>query len=263
MSRKHLLVLLAAVFASAPAAVAQDFEGVVKLRTITVEREALSSRGFDDSQAILDLPMERILALRAELEPGGEMMYSEMETTFKGNLIRSDARGEDMVTWVVMNVESGTIQVVQPAEQMIMEMTSADMERMAAMGGGMPDQAGEMDITETGLSREINGFSCVAYDVSDGEETTRVWVSNDDPRLTETFRRFGEANAKMSMGEEVSAESLVAKFGFPVLTQRLTYDMYDVNEVVSFERGAVSSDVFELPAGYRKINMAQMMGIGR
>ena len=263
MRIRFVLALLALVLAPAPPASAQALEGVIKLRTISVDREGLYTRGFDDAEAILDMPIERILALRAELESDGYLNYEEVETTFKGDLVRSDISAEGMVAWIVMDLDKGTMQMVQPAENMVMEMTRADMERITAMSGDMEDMAPEMEVVETGLTRKINGWNCVAYDVSNYEETNRVWVSNDDPRLTKAYRSFGEAMTKMSMGEEVSADFLVAEHGFPILSQRVTDGMYDIDEVISFERGSVSDALFVIPAGYRKINMAQMMGIGR
>lgn len=265
MRLRPVPLVAAAAFACVLPATAQDIEGVIKMRSVSVSRDALSANDIDATEALFDVPIERILALRPRLEEDGDLTVSEVVTTIKGDLIRSDATGEDGVAWVIMDVKSGTIQVVQPEERMVMEMTAADMERMSAMAGAMGGGAAETpDVVETGLSREINGWSCLAYDVMTMDETTRVWVSNDDPRLAAAYKAFGEGMSKMGMGDdEVDAEFFVVQYGFPILTQRLGYDTYDVDEVLSFQRGGVSDDVFEVPEGYRKINMAQMMrGIG-
>jgi hypothetical protein len=159
-----------------------------------------------------------------------------------------------------MDLEKGIIRMFQPTEQMYIEWTKEDMERMKSM---MPDMGGtseQPEPRETGLSKSINGMKCVAYDVDADDGVTRVWVSKDNAQLVEAFAGLMESVNSMAMDEEeTDASTLVAKHGFPVLMLRLGYDMYEIEETLSVDRQSVSDDLFTPPAGYKKMTMADMM----
>ena len=128
MRMKSTFTLLAVMLLAVPsAAFAQQFEGVIKQRTISVETYALEDRGFEVSEAILDVATERILALREELEADGVMTVEEGEVHIKGNLIRMDMATEEGPAWATMDLDQGIMRMVQPNEQMYMEWTKEDM----------------------------------------------------------------------------------------------------------------------------------------
>ena len=264
MSRKSKLALLGLMALTAPqAAFAQQFEGVIKQRTIRVDLYALSDRDFDMSEAIFDVPADRILALRDELEADGAMTVEEATIYVKGNHIRSDMVDDEGPAYATTDLTSGVIRLFRPSEQMYIEWTKEDMERMAGMTGGMPmSDTGEMEATATGETRTINGMNCTAYDVETDEGTTRVWVSKDDAALADALLAMGERVNAMNMGDdEVDESFVVAKHGFPVLIQRLEYDSYEIEETMSVDRQSVSDDLFTPPTGWRKMSMADMMQI--
>ncbi len=259
MHTRHILPLLGAMAIATPTSAFAQFEGTIKIREISVTRDALVQRGFDMSNAIFDVPTERLLALRDNLVPDGDMTIVETGIYIKGNLMRTDVTAGEGPAYAIVDLESGTMQMFNPEEKSYIEMTKEDMERMRAMGGAMPMTSAKLEVTATGITRTINGMTCTAYDVATGEGTTRVWVSKDNPDIVESYRRFSERMQMMSMDEDVDEEYLVSKHGFPVLTQRLTYSMYEINEVMSVEQQSVSNDLFEPPAGWRKMTMADMM----
>ncbi len=261
MRMKSTFTLLAVMLLAVPsAAFAQQFEGVIKQRTISVEIYALEDRGFDMSEAIFDVATERILALREELEADGAMTVEEGEVHIKGNLIRMDMATEEGPAWATMDLDQGIMRMVQPNEQMYMEWTKADMERLRAM---MPDMGGASEEPEpraTGQTQTINGMTCVAYDMETDEGITRVWVSEDNAQLVKAFAGLMESVDAMDMEEGGQDEvMLVAKYGFPVLLQRLGYDMYEIEETLSVEQQSVADDLFTPPAGYEKRTMADLM----
>ncbi|MDH3292081.1 MAG: DUF4412 domain-containing protein [Gemmatimonadota bacterium] len=260
MRMKSSLTLLAAMILAVPsAATAQQFEGVIKHRTISVQKYALEDRGFDMSEAIFDVATERILALREELEADGVMTVEEAEVYIKGNLIRMDMATEEGPVYATMDLDQGIMRMVQPNEQMYMEWTETDMERMKTM---MPDRGGASEEGEpraTGQTRTINGMTCVAYDIETDDGTTRVWVSKDNAQLAKAFVGLMESMSAMSMEDETDESMLVAKYGFPVLMLRLGRDKYEIEETLSVDRKSVSDGLFTPPAGYKKMTMADMM----
>lgn len=261
MRMTSTLTLLAAMIVAAPsAAIGQQFEGVIKQRSVSVEKTALEDRNFDTSEAIFDVAIERILALREELEADGLMTVEETDIYIKGNLIRTDMATEEGPVYATMDLDQGIMRMVQPNEQMYIEWTKADMERMKAM---MPDMGGvseEREPRATGQTRTINGMTCVAYDIETDEATTRVWVSKDNAQLVKAFAGLIESVSAMTMEEDQADEAmLVAKHGFPVLVLRLGYGTYEIEETLSVNRQSVSDDLFTPPAGYKKMTMADMM----
>jgi hypothetical protein len=261
MQTKRLSTLLTVLAVAMPSlAFAQDFEGVVKQRTLSIESYALEDKGFDVSEAIFDVPLERILALRDELEADGTMMVEEATVYVKGNMIRSDMETEEGPAYVTMDLEKGIIRMFQPTEEMYIEWTKEDMERMKAMMPNMGGASEQPEPRETGLSKSINGMNCVAYDMETEEGATRVWVSKDNAQLVKAFAGLMESVSSMTMDEEdTDPSALVAKYGFPVLMLRLGYDTYSIEETLSVNRESVSDDLFTPPAGYKKMTMADMM----
>ena len=199
MYTKHILPLLGAMAIAAPTPVFAQFEGTIKMREISVTRDALVERGFDLSNAIFDVPTERLLALRDNLVPDGDMTIVEAAIYIKGNLIRTDVTASEDPGYATVDLESGTMRMFNPEEKSYMEMTEEDMERMRAMGGAMPMTSGELEVTATGITRTINGMTCTAYDVATDEGTTRVWVSKDNLDLVESYKRFSERMQMMNM----------------------------------------------------------------
>lgn len=258
----RMLTLVGTVMAVMPAGSQAQFEGVVKQRTISLDRSALEDKGFEVSESMFDVPTERILALRDELEGDGAMHVEEIAVYMKGRMVRSDMETDEGPMYAMMDLEQGIMRMVQPSQSRYIEITKQDMERMKSM---MPDMGGASSLQpeprETGLSKSINGMSCVAYDIDKDEGTTRVWVSKDNAQLVEAFSGLMEGVNAMAMDEDETDESaLVAKYGFPVLTLRLGHDTYEIEETLSVDSQSVSDELFAVPAGYSKMTMADMMG---
>lgn len=261
MHIRPMSILLTMMAVTLPSiAFAQQFEGVIRQRTISVERYALEDKGFDMSEAIFDVPTERIFALREELEADGAMTVLEADMYIKGDLIRTDMETEAGPAYATMDLEEGIIRMFQPSESMYIEWTTEDMERMRAM---VPDMGGASEHLEpraTGLTKSINGMSCVAYDIDTNDGVTRIWVSEDNAQLVRAFAGLMESVSAMAMEEgETDESALITEHGFPVLTLRLGSGAYEIEETLSVERQSVSDDLFTPPAGYTKMTMADMM----
>jgi hypothetical protein len=237
-------------------AVAQ-FEGVIKQRSISVNLAALDERGFDVSN-LVDVPIERLLALRGELAASGDMTITEAEIYIKGSHIRSDASDDEGPAWATIDLGQGVMRLIRPDQRMYIEMTREDFQQMAAYsGGGAGDQP---DVSQVSGSKTINGLRSNAYDVTTYEGTARVWVSNAHADLATSFQRFAEPLQAMSMGDDSDPSFVVAEHGFPVLVLQTTHDTFEVEEVLAVEPQSVADALFVPPAGYQKMTMAEMMG---
>ena len=255
MSRRIIVALLGTVSVTAPQAAAAQFEGVIKQRTISVNLAALAERGFDISN-LLDVSVERLLALRGELEAQGDMTVTEDEIYIKGNYVRSAFTDDEGPAWATIDLAQGVIRLVRPDQRMYIEMTQDDMKQMAANMGGGPGEQPQPDVSSVGGSKTISGLRSHAYDVTTTGGTRRIWVSNANVDLATSFQRFAEAP---NFGGEPDASYAVAEHGFPMLELWTTYDTFEIEEVVAVEPQSVDDALFVMPAGYRKTTMAEMM----
>ena len=103
MRRQIIIALLGTLAVAAPQTAAAQFEGVIKQRTISVNLAALAERGFDLSN-LLDVTVERLLALRGELEAQGDMTVTEEELYIKGSHVRSDFTDDEGPAWASMDL---------------------------------------------------------------------------------------------------------------------------------------------------------------
>ncbi len=255
MRRRIIVALLGTVSVTAPQMAAAQFEGIIKQRTISVNLVALAERGFDISN-LLDVSVERLLALRGELEAQGDMTVTEDEIYIKGSHVRSNFTDDEGPAWASIDLAQGVMRLVRPDQRMYIEMTQDDMKQMAANMGAGPGEQPQPDVSSVGGSKTISGLRSHAYDVTTTEGTRRIWVSNANVDLATSFQRFAEAP---NFGGEPDAAYVVAEHGFPMLELWTTYDTFEIEEVVAVEPQSLDDALFAMPAGYRKTTMAEMM----
>lgn len=244
------LGLTLAIGTAAPAA-AQDFEGTVKFRTLTVESdglyEALGDAAYDDdgitAKEVLDIPMERVEQL-AEIQ--------DMTYWIKGRKLRID--GPEY--FAVMDMDERVMRTFQPSQKIYMEISLAQLEQM---GQGMDDladaeaESSEAEVRSLGDTRTINGMKATGYEVRAGGELSRGWVTEEHGALIESIRRIMELAAVGEEEDDDDALSLLAEYGLPILVQTYDgYETYDIEEILTVEAGTVSDDLFDIPAGYTK-----------
>jgi hypothetical protein len=192
----------------------------------------------------------------------------------KGSKFRSQPEGEGQ-PYMIADVEAGVFRSVQPAEQMYVEWTKEDLqESMQDMMGQMPegyeaedDEGSAPTVRPLGKTRSINGFRCEAYEVRTRDKLIWAWVTEDHPDAMRAFERMAEGVKEMDpMAEsENDPEDIYLQYGLPILTQEVGMwdgelsDQYDIEEVVSIERESVPDSMFEVPAGFRKMTMQDMM----
>ncbi len=261
--------LTAAVYCGSPAFLpAQDFEGQVRTRSIHVEVDVLAERiGSRDPKKLFDVSIEGILG----------MPTVEVEETVhfvKGSRFRSQPAGVENGPYSIADLEAGIFRSVQPSEKLYVEWTAEDLEAsMEEMMAGMPEvperdegDAEEASIRPLGVTRAINGVRCTGYEVRDGEQLTWAWVTGEYPEAMRALQRMMEGIERLSPGdEEDDSDELFLQYGLPMLTQEVTLyngeaeGAYEIEETLAVEAGPVSDSLFEVPAGYRKMSMQDMM----
>lgn len=273
MPRLVLAFILATLGAGAAA---QDFEGTVTIQQITADeaavREALASAAGQeiDPDALFAVPVDRLLDLASRLDR--DMAIERFIYSIKGTTIRVDGVGEGAEeSYALMDYGTGTLRLVQPLEKIYIEWGKDDLEAMRAMFPPVEeDEEAHADVTvrSLGQRREINGMPCEAYRIEWDGVVAQAWTTRALGDLGEAFKQFEERMAVLEVidpeADEPEIITLVADKGFPVLEQTLMKDgieglQYEVSEIVSVERRQLDSDLFEVPAGFEKRGLLEML----
>jgi Domain of unknown function (DUF4412) len=257
---------------------AQDFEGVITTRQITLSEAALSElldpddyeEETIDYRKVFAIPMDRILMLAGEATD--EVTVQELTYSIKGTKLRvSGNLSETMPGYAILDFAAGTFQLVQPSQKMYLELTKADFEKFQAM---MPETEKEGEVRESvearplGLTKEINGMQCDAFEIK-----TEKWVSVAcvTPELEDLVGAFVEFESRMDdMGmfddddEDSEIFSIVAEHGFPVLEQTFyTFGgygaEYEIMEITKVERKSLPAEYFGIPSDYERLGIMDMM----
>jgi hypothetical protein len=270
---------------------AQSFEGEINQRTITLHEDALRELAFaleeensefeemsegwgDDeydanyahwlAQQILAIPPEELLARSSEAELLSGTLY------ISGQKIRAEVQDDETpFDYFLMDTKAGTIFMVSEAQRFYVKWSADEMRAMAGMG--MESGAGEsgegLEVQALGKTETINGVQCTAYGVESDADFTVAWVSSGHSGLSEAFKAFSERMEGM-FGEEVvsgsSAKDLLWEKGLPVRTQTLYRNpyaglsTYEIEDMLSVEQKSLSSDLFEVPAGYAEKSLQEL-----
>ena len=284
---------LLAVFGLALSSIsnAQDFEGVIQQRSITLEGDALmgfvyaleeenedkyEELGEDDekymrwmTEQILAIPMDELLAGSGGAAPTDGTLY------VKGQKIRTEVQEEGVpFDYFIIDTEAGTMIMVSEAQKFYVKWSSEEMRAMMGGMGGGPGGMGNpgeshSEIRPLGTSETINGMSCETYAVEGDDELSVGCISSEHPALRRAFHAFNERMGGMFGEEDESgAADLFWEKGLPVRTQTLHgdlysgYAIYEIEDVLSVERKSLSSDLFAIPAGYTEKSMQELWGQG-
>jgi len=285
-------LLLAALLAPAGLR-AQAFEGTVRQRTITLHDAAVERLLYGDDEEPTEenvpddeseeaylrrlalrafaVPMERLLLIAREED--GEV--EEVTISVKGDRIRSDfANPEGGSGFVMVDLANGVVTMVNADGRYYVQWTREELDaQLEAMG--LPPDDGDREpgpaLTARALGRSLTvaGSRCTGVEIElPGEGLVWGWVAEDQPALRQAVRSLGERAGAMLGGDEEDggpdADDLLIEHGFPMRVQRFTgaagFPVYEVEEVLSVERGPVAASLFEIPAGFAKKTLKEVWG---
>ncbi len=274
----------AALIVMAPATV-PGFEGTLKLRTVSVDRDQLSKVAggkAPDTEQTLALTPDKLLAAK---DAGAQVRESTVYVS--GTKVRMDTPlDRNREGYAIIDTEKNTTWFVVPGEKRYIEWSEADAKAMSdkmaqvekvlkeRMGSLPPEQraqaeamlknmkgpsaegaAPKVEIKPTGKTQTVNGMQASAFEVKTGDETMVGWVTQEQPDLNKTLRSVQERMEKMtppSMRGRQSARTSLGAKGFPVMVQTIDPGHYRVEEVVAVEKKAVPADLFSVPKDFAK-----------
>ena len=103
------------------------------------------------------------------------------------------------------------------------------------------------------LAQVINGLRCTGYRVTQGDQVSRIWTT-DDAALRQLMNGFLSMAGQEDEGAQGS-RALVAKYGAAVMTQEFDEEGAYRIEVWSLERKSLPDSLFAVPAGFSKMQM--------
>ena len=113
---------------------------------------------------------------------------------------------------------------------------------------------------ELGSIRTVNGFEARGFRASSSEEYGEAWCSADGFGLSGALGRLAELAQEMDEEDQGGAlEDEMCPETLPVLSK--TFHpfavLFEVSEVMAVEPGSQSPDLFEVPEGFRRIDMSE------
>ena len=177
----------------------------------------------------------------------------------------------------IIDLDSGTMWMVNPGERSYVEFSKADAEEaqkkaeemMARFGldaesleeaEGLEGGSGEVSVTDLDSTRTVNGFEAQGFRASSGEEYGEAWCSTDVSGLADTLEELAARTKEMNEeGQGAALEDEMCVEGLPVLSK--TFHPYavlfEVSEVLAVEPGPQPDELFEVPEGFRRIDMSE------
>jgi hypothetical protein len=201
---------------------------------------------------------------------------SEMKQITKGQKVRIEGFGSDQGAWI-MDPQTGRMMILDPKHKQAMVMTKQDMEQMRTMGAAVKKQYGKekpgaeeadykLDFKPTGESRTIAGTKCEVwrgYTEEDGDREEGEACLADGVG----FAMFDMMSNPFMGGEKSKMEQEFARYRKLVGPDKGVIQTAEIKngkpavqmEATKIEKGPVPDAMFEAPAGYKVVNMGEMI----
>jgi len=240
-------VLACSAFGFAVRAPAQQFEGVVTIRTAHLSSDLVSEQIGEDPD---ERAREKLFALTLAqvTQIGGPADENVMQ--FKAGSMRSapfEMPGMGSA-YMLLDLTGKMLRTVAPKRRGYYE---------ASLGGpGTPsgqEEQEEMKVEPLGRTQVINGTRCTGYRVTQGDQVSHVWTTTDP-----SYRQLMTAWLNIAGDDDAGAQqarTLITRYGAPVMTQEFDEDGGYRIEVWTADPKSLPDSLFAVPAGFTKLRM--------
>jgi hypothetical protein len=186
---------------------------------------------------------------------------------------------------IILRMDQQRMYLVNDREKSYQEMTFDEIEKMAEKARAMMEQMNEQlaglppeqrkmveemmgkqmgagekmkhAVKNTGEKKTINGFSCTKHVVTlGGKDFATIWATKDVKgidRMQKDFEEFSRRMAALAPGGAAQATDWLTEIdGFPILQESKDGGK---EEVTIVEARSIAASEFDLPKGYRKVEM--------
>jgi len=168
-----------------------------------------------------------------------------MEYLIKGNKFRFDSNEEGRQGAMIMDIATKQIMIIMPEQKMYMVMQTPDTKTET---GYTEDKEKDTKFEKTGETKEILGL------------TAEKWVYKSEDHQGEAWMAKGMGSFKlfdnpMNKQRPKWQKEIVEEGYFPLLVYDNGKKVY---EVTSIEKKSLDESLFEVPAGFQKMEIPNM-----
>lgn len=262
------LIFLLIVFPT----VSQAFEGIIVQKTTQIKSGP--NPGLDAMKKMLEqMPAAQRKMMEEQFKAAMGNKPSEPEvstntTYIKGSKMRMNfEQKEGEKTFMVMDMEKRVVRNFFPQRQAYLEMS---LDEVQQMGQGFSSMKKEMgmnteaqetgELKKTGEKKRINGYMCEQYTQQAGGYSNEYWLTKDITmkQIMGGFSDYMKTVGGMG-GQDSQQKAFMELDSYPILT--VTENKYGTNhsEVIKIEKKPLDSTLFDVPNGYTKQSMKDMM----
>lgn len=137
--------------------------------------------------------------------------------------------------------------MMMPEQKMYMEFNAMDF-----MQHDESSDNSDTDINRTGEYKDINGYNSEKWIIKEDDETIEAW-------MTDELGGFFMMNNPMGQNQNTWQKELAGKF-FPMRVDIIEgSEKKKVLEVLSVNKMSLNNDLFDVPQGFKKLDMPNMM----
>jgi outer membrane lipoprotein-sorting protein len=185
---------------------------------------------------------------------GGSDQPMTMQYFVKGHKMRTEIQGkEGMTGGGIFDWQTHEMIILMDKQKMYM-VSELDPAKMAY------GKDHHFKITKTGETQDILGYTCREYDYESDNGNGKVWLASGIGSWWGT-EMAAQAN-KLPPDQRAMVSMVVAQKLFPMKTETMdkSGNAKSEMEVTKVDKKSLSSSLFEVPDGYRKLDMGAMMG---
>ena len=238
---------LVALLIATPAP-AQQFEGVVTMKSVNLTSDIVAEQTGEEE--VTDRGREKLFAMTFDQLVAITGSANPTVMQVKGRHMRTgsfDMPGLGSA-YMLLDVASGMMRTVAPGRRGYFEASVRP-----APGAGQDETNPEIQVVPLGRTQVINGMRCTGYKVTEGDQISHVWTTEDPDAkqlFTDQLSMTGNDNE-----EGQGARAMLARYGAAILTQTFDEEGNFRVELWAFERKPLPDSLFAIPAGFTKMQM--------
>lgn len=157
----------------------------------------------------------------------------------------------------IVDLPAGRITSLMHSQKLAMELPGDALEKLKKKATASKEKP---DLKPTGRTETISGYACAEYQGTFQGLDVTYWVTNDVPNQKAVLEQLG----KLSGAGDPLQAALASGGDFPGFPIRTTIKSEQMGEstvtVVSIKEGAIAESEFQVPAGYKKMDVPVIPG---
>ena len=183
------------------------------------------------------------------------MMKGDVTMKLKGDKARIESTGGPIATTVILDLKSGSMTTLVPAQKMMMKTNMNDLKKM----GEAQMKAQGVDLTtlkpkDTGTKEKVGEWDCEIYEMTMGPTmSVKMWLAKDYPNaksIAEQMKKLSSAMSANPAMAEINLDGVALK-----TEMSMPGGMKMTTSVTSIKEDSVADSEFDLPADYKEIQM--------